>query len=289
MFLADESRQLSATLLYTALQQATLVSKLVVFGDMEQLPQYNSIMMPDQFSALESVHRLALESRWPHADLKVQTHFLNQSRRPPLALTHFLFKEVYHGQLRDGTTAPPQVTTMGSHNGYLWFVHCSDSIEELAGTSRRNPVEAKVVVKIACLFRSLNVSLSIVTPYLAQKALIEELLAKQPGWAASADSQDFGNKPAADATVFTIDSFQGGEDNAILYSPVVTGVRADGPEPFVMDKHRQTVALSWCKEFLVVVPNQQFLHQAHSCKPTLLTKLHRQAYSWQYEDNVRPL
>ena len=285
MFLADESRQLSATSLCTALQQATLVSKVAVFGDVEQLPQYRSNLMPDQLSALESVHRLALANPWLYAELKVQTHFLNQSRRLPVALTHFLSKEVYHGQLRDGTHAPPQETTMGSHDGYLRFVYCDDSSEELAGTSRKNLVEARAAVKIACLFRSLNVNLSIVTPYLAQRALIEELLAKQRGWSASSDSHGL----AADASVFTIDSYQGRENNAIIFSPVVTGVRADGAEPFVMERHRQTVALSRCKEFLVVVTNQRFLQQAHTRKPTILTKLHSQTVGWQYNDDVRPL
>lgn len=64
-----------------------------------------------------------------------------------------------------------------------------------SNSRRQNPEEARVVVKLACLYQSKAMSFRIITPYDAQRSLIENSLK--------------GENLQWEDKVFNVDSFQG--------------------------------------------------------------------------------
>lgn len=100
-------------------------------------------------------------------------------------------------------------------------------------------------------------TVAIITPYGAQKRLIDRLLDR-----GGSQGRDFADM--MDIEVNTVDSFQGSEADIVLYSTV----RTHGDISFLLDRHRLNVACSRARENLVFFGSMRFLreHEARSKK-----------------------
>ncbi|KAI9574012.1 P-loop containing nucleoside triphosphate hydrolase protein [Boletus coccyginus] len=108
------------------------------------------------------------------------------------------------------------------------------------GTSWKNFEECKAIVQLATIFQVQEKNYRIITPYDAQRSLIEEELKKA--------DLEWGDK------CFNVDSFQGNEEDYIIISLVRS--RELG---FLQDKRRVNVMLSRCKRGMVIFTNKAYI------------------------------
>ncbi|KAF8843771.1 hypothetical protein BDN67DRAFT_896582 [Paxillus ammoniavirescens] len=108
------------------------------------------------------------------------------------------------------------------------------------GTSLKNVEECKAIIQLASIFQEQQRKFKIITPYDAQRSLIENEL-KQA-------ELEWGDK------CFNVDSFQGNEEDYIIISLVRS--RDLG---FLEDKRRMNVMLSRCKRGMVIFTNKAYI------------------------------
>lgn len=130
----------------------------------------------------------------------------------------------------------------------------SQEKENGIGPSLLNRKEAEAIVDYLQtaapqLAKGRRKSVAVITPYGAQKRLIQGLLSKQPAV-----------HQAMDVEVDTVDSFQGSEADIVLYSTV----RTEGRINFLQDRQRLNVACSRARENLVFFGFTRFLRQCES-------------------------
>ncbi|KAI6108089.1 AAA domain-containing protein [Pisolithus sp. B1] len=151
----------------------------------------------------------------------------------PSAVGDFISRKVYGGKLK---TSHANLVCLPCR-----FVDVRRGQEEHSGKSWVNDAEARVVVQIARAYQALKgADFRIVTPYDAQRALIEHKLK-----AANLDHDD---------KVFNVDSFQGNEAKHIIISVV----RSDRLG-FLANRRRTNVMLSRCKKTMVICTSQAFV------------------------------
>ncbi|KAJ7903468.1 AAA domain-containing protein [Mycena olivaceomarginata] len=148
----------------------------------------------------------------------------------PEQLGTFIGKHVYDGKLK---------TVHRNSAQCCWFVDVKGK-EEAKGRSWINVAEAKAAIAEAREYYDKNKSYRIITPYDAQRALLESTLkaAKIP-WE---------NK------VFCVDSFQGNEEDYIILSIVRTEKIG-----FLAEPRRVNVMLTRCKRGMVVCASRAFV------------------------------
>ncbi|KAH0833021.1 P-loop containing nucleoside triphosphate hydrolase protein [Lanmaoa asiatica] len=199
--------------------QSTL-SKLVFIGDNKQLPPYGQEDVPELRSVFE----------FPH--LRKRAVFLNTQYRMPHVIGTFISWNVYGAKLftlHDSTN--PEACR---------FIDVNKGRETKKGHSWINFEEARIVAKLARSYESRKKSFRIITPYDAQRSLIEnQLKSEDLQW------QD---------KVFNVDSFQGNEDDHII----VSVVRSHSPG-FLRNQRRTNVMLTRCKRSMVVCSSRAFL------------------------------
>ncbi|UZJ56727.1 hypothetical protein CBS101457_006047 [Exobasidium rhododendri] len=268
----DEASQVFAATVSATLQQLHCTTKLVLFGDVKQLQPYMHENVPRLHSALQKL--ILVYEQGGIKSERIRHIHLNQSRRMPSQLTNFFSFNRYDRLLLHGDGSSPTETVPGSHSVYLRYI-CSDSTDRrTVSGSRYNSAEAENIAYIANALKTMGLSFSIVTYYAAQRAEIELYLRDESRKEGSClVSED------ADDKVFTIDSYQGKDDDFIILSTVCSQFKED-EEAFVFDQHRQTVALSRCRRGMFVVSNARFLNQMNLLGSSLLCAL------WQEADTI---
>ncbi|KAI6102405.1 P-loop containing nucleoside triphosphate hydrolase protein [Pisolithus croceorrhizus] len=160
------------------------LTKIVFIGDPKQLPPYGQEEIPTLQSIFEVNH------------LRKEVIFLDTQYRMPSAISDLISQIVYNGRLKTY-----HINSVGLP---CRFVDVRRGQEEPSGTSWVNPAEARTVVRIAGAYQAKGRDFRIVTPYDAQRALIEHQLE-----AANLEHDD---------KVFNVDSFQGNEAEHIIIS-----------------------------------------------------------------------
>ncbi|KAJ7773405.1 P-loop containing nucleoside triphosphate hydrolase protein [Mycena metata] len=161
----------------------------------------------------------------------------------PHQIGSFIGRHIYDGKLK--TDHP--ISKQG-----CFFVDVEGGVEAEKGRSWINVAEAKAVIVEAREYHEKGRSYRIITPYDAQRALLEaELKLAEIPWE---------NK------VFCVDSFQGNEDDYIIISAVRT--RKIG---FMAEVRRVNVMLTRCKKRMVIFTNRGFVEGA--AKESLVGKL----------------
>ncbi|KAF8554478.1 P-loop containing nucleoside triphosphate hydrolase protein [Imleria badia] len=151
------------------------LSKIVFIGDDKQLPPYGQEDIPELRSVFEISH------------LRRRALFLDTQYRMPHVIGDFISRNVYAGKLltcHDPETSKP-----------CRFIDVNKGRETKKGHSWVNEEEARVVAKLVELYKSRAMSFRIITPYDAQRSLIENLLKRE--------------KLPWEDKVFNVDSFQG--------------------------------------------------------------------------------
>ncbi|KAG1876585.1 P-loop containing nucleoside triphosphate hydrolase protein [Suillus subalutaceus] len=117
------------------------------------------------------------------------------------------------------------------------------SQEQLHGTSWKNLGECQTILLIASMLQEKNKQFRIITPYDAQRSLIEEHLKLQ--------KLDWEDK------CFNVDSFQGHEEDYIVISLVRSTALG-----FLADLRRTNVMLTRCKKGMIICTSQKFMKRA---------------------------
>ncbi|PAV16516.1 atp-dependent helicase nam7 [Pyrrhoderma noxium] len=208
-----------------------VLEKMVFIGDDRQLPPFAS----DQNESLDSV----FENKGLMKSVKVQ--LLDVQYRMPPAIGDFLSKNVYSGLLNSWEGHPVQK----DDSLCVQFVDVKDSKEEVFKKSYFNVAEANAVLAIIDILYRKQKKYKVITPYEAQRDYIEDELRKK--------SSNGGDGLSWKNTVFTVDSFQGNEEDYIIIS--LTRTQQLG---FLNDIRRSNVMLSRAKEGMYIVTNAGF-------------------------------
>ncbi|OCH94375.1 hypothetical protein OBBRIDRAFT_789283, partial [Obba rivulosa] len=162
----------------------------------------------------------------------------------PETIGSFISKHVYNGRLK----------TVHSFNDALTcrFVDIPMGKEIKSGNSFVNEHEANVTIALVRIFHARGKTFRIITPYDAQRGLIERRLKAE-------------NLPWEDKC-FNVDSFQGHEADHILIS-VVRSEKVG----FLVNPRRVNVMLSRCKRSMIICTSRSFL--ADKAAATLVGKL----------------
>lgn len=197
------------------------LTKIVFIGDDKQLPPHGQ----REISTLQSIFEVN------HLQEKVV--FLDTQYRLPRVIGDFISQKVYDGKLK--------TCHANSASHPCRFVDVERGRERQSGKSWINLAEARVVVRIASAYQAEGLDFRIITPYDAQRSLIENELQ-----ASNLRHED---------KVFNVDSFQGNEAEHILIS-LVRSHRTG----FLVNQRRANVMLTRCKKSMVICSSRAFIH-----------------------------
>lgn len=196
------------------------LTKIVFIGDPKQLPPYGQ----EEISTLQSIYEVR--------HLRKEVLFLDTQYRMPTAIGELISQKVYNGKLKTR-----HANTVSSP---CRFIDVRRGQEKQSGKSWVNPAEARIVVQIAAAYQAKEFDFRIVTPYDAQRALIEHELE-----AANLDHDD---------KVFNVDSFQGNEADRVIISVVRTDKLG-----FLANQRRTNVMLTRCKKAMDICTSRRFI------------------------------
>ncbi|KAI6038718.1 P-loop containing nucleoside triphosphate hydrolase protein [Pisolithus marmoratus] len=193
------------------------LSKIAFIGDHKQLPPYGQEEIPTLQSIFEFKH------------LRKEVLLLDTQCD---AVGDLISQKVYDGKLKtyhENSVSLP-----------CRFVNVERGQETQSGKSWINPSEARAVVQIAGAYQAKGLDFRIITPYDAQRSLIECELQ-----AANVRHED---------KVFNVDSFQGHEAEHIIISVV----RSD-KLGFLANQQRTNVMLTRCKQTMHICTSRAFI------------------------------
>ncbi|KAI6108106.1 P-loop containing nucleoside triphosphate hydrolase protein [Pisolithus sp. B1] len=189
------------------------------------------VLIFDEGSQIEVGNYLPVLHRFTNTLTKIVFIGDPKQHRMPIAIGELISQKVYNGKLK---TCHPNSVGLPCR-----FVDVRRGQEKQLGKSW-NPAEARVVVQIAGAYQAKRLDFRIVTPYDAQRALIEHELE-----VANLDHDD---------KVFNVDSFQGNEAEHIIISVV----RSD-KLGFLANQRRTNVMLTRCKRAMDICTSRAFI------------------------------
>ncbi|KAI3933244.1 hypothetical protein MKW92_003652 [Papaver armeniacum] len=153
----------------------------------------------------------------------------------------------------------------GAMFGPYSFISISDGREEVddVGHSRRNIVEVAVVMKIVRMLHKAwqdskqNLSIGIISPYIAQVAAIQDKVGKK-----------YDKHDGFSLRVKTVDGFQGGEEDIIIISTVRSN--KGGSIGFLSNFQRANVALTRARHCLWILGDERTLLNSETCWSSLV-------------------
>ena len=192
-------------------------------------------------------------------------HFLADQFRSAAEIVGYLNDEFYEGRLRPAQ-APGRVTIPTGYKPGLGWLDVPGRIEREDG-GPVNRAEAEAVVKVLTGMireRGFTGSIGVLSPFNAQVAL---LLRRIQAELSEAEQE------AVSLRVSTIDRFQGGEADVILFSLVVAeGVQAGTLGFYTRERRRVNVAISRARAMCLVVGDKAFVGRSEV--PLLQRLLH---------------
>ncbi|KAI5983332.1 P-loop containing nucleoside triphosphate hydrolase protein [Pisolithus albus] len=208
------------------------LSKIAFIGDHKQLPPHGQ----EEISTLQSVFEVK--------HLREKVLLLDTQYRMPNAIGDFISRKVYKGKLK---TCHPNAVSLPCR-----FVNVERGQEKQSGKSWINPLEARVVVQLAGVCQVKGLDFRIITPYDAQRSLIERELQSA--------------KVSHEDKVFNVDSFQGNEAEHIIISVVRSNKLG-----FLNNQRRTNVMLTRCKKTMDICTSRAFI--TGPAESTLIGKL----------------
>lgn len=229
--------------------------KCIIIGDHYQLPPTIDSALLDQdkieyedreFISEELFNRSLFEHLYVKAPDTNKSMLTTQYRMPPVLGT--LISELfYEGRVENGqSTYNKKPYVFPSHLNWLDLSYVEAYREEAPkGKSPRNEYEANLVVDIVLKIRKISDSrIAIITPYKGQKSCIRRAFSRK------------GIKDASSLNVAcnTVDAFQGDEAELIIFCTT----RSQRPTSFFSDDARINVALSRCKNELLIIGSRKY-------------------------------
>lgn len=250
LVIVDEAGQIGTADVLVPLVRAR---RAVLVGDHQQLPPYLDSEVEVWGKGIDdpAVRRLlshsALEllvNGLPPANV-VQ---LTEQRRMPLVIARFISDTFYQGRLETAVARDHTDQLFTSAFAFVDTARLPDGTrceQQARGEDRglrgyHNPAEARLLVKLAAHYDQLGQEWAVIVPYRAQIKEITNALVKLIGQA-----------DKVRLNVGSVDSFQGGERDVILYG--FTRSNPAGNVGFLKELRRANVAFTRAKRQLVLV------------------------------------
>ncbi|PRQ41353.1 putative hydrolase [Rosa chinensis] len=232
------------------------VKHAVLVGDECQLPAIvNSIVSDEAGFARSLLERLSSVGH--------SKHLLNMQYRMHPSISFFPNSSFYNNMILDAPNlkrrSQEKNYLKGSMFGPYSFINVIGGREEKDedGRSRKNMVEVAIVSQILRkLYKEWvdskqNLSIGIVSPYAAQVVAIEDKL-----------GQKYNNLDGFIVKVKTVDGFQGGEEDIIIFSTVRSNCQQS--LEFISKPQRINVALTRARHCLWILGNERTLCDSES-------------------------
>ncbi|KAF9223780.1 P-loop containing nucleoside triphosphate hydrolase protein [Gyrodon lividus] len=251
----DEASQIEIGDYIPLFSTITTIRKAIFIGDDKQLPPHGQADIQELQSIFE-VHHLAGKNSTTGKNPII---FLDTQYRMPPQIGNFIAQTVYPGASEG---SEPLLNSSEHHplaqekSLLCRFVDVAGQ-QVSHGTSWKNVEECKAIVQLASIFQQQGKKFKIITPYDAQRALIEnELKVAELKWG---------------DTCFNVDSFQGKfisyvEDDLFTYfcvgneeDYIVISLVRSRDLGFLEDKRRMNVMLSRCKRGMVIFTNKAYI------------------------------
>ena len=249
----DEASQSTEPAAWIPIQYA---QRLVLAGDHCQLPP--TVVSPE---ALRGGFNISLMERL--LDLGGPRQMLNVQYRMHRDIMAFSADSFYDGNLQADDTVStalladlPHVTSSPLTATPIHFIDTAgasyDEEPEPDGESRRNPLEAELVVKKVNELLEHGLApehIAVISPYSAQVKYLREKLSTTA--AGESAQHGYGGLSMAGIEIDSVDGFQGREKEAVIVSLVRSN--SDGDVGFLADTRRMNVALTRAKRKLIVI------------------------------------
>ncbi|CAK5268391.1 unnamed protein product [Mycena citricolor] len=243
------------------------LTKLVFIGDDKQLPPYGHSDIPSLQSVYELKHlrkkAVFLDTQYrsmPYPDYRMKLTLCRCSM--PIRLGSFISQHVYFNKLQ---------SSHKKTDNCCHFIDVPGCKEEFKGHGWINRSEVKAVIAQARRCHFMGQSYRIITPYDAQRAMIEQVLKSSNGlpWEDKVFCVDsFQGKPLTiNCTSHVLnEGLAGNEDDVIILSIVRTEKIG-----FLKESRRVNVMLSRCKQEMRICTSRSFVEGVAA--DTLIGKL----------------
>ncbi|HKS47084.1 MAG TPA: AAA domain-containing protein [Amycolatopsis sp.] len=265
--IVDEAGQIATADVLVPLVRAR---RAVLVGDHRQLPP---IVELEVLALLgEAAHDPAVQALLQRSTLEnlvgalpaSHVEMLTQQRRMPKVIADFVSDTFYDGKLRTMVTRVHDDDVFASP---LAFVDLSDlpeakRRERSTGQGRENVAEARLLSRLATHYHVRGKEWALIVPYAAQRRLVVSIL-----------QEHIPDQDVVQSGVGTVDSFQGGERDVILYG--FTRSNSAAQVGFLDELRRANVAFTRAKQQLVLVGDLEMLLRARDTGfRELMRKLH---------------
>jgi hypothetical protein len=290
--IVDEAGQIGIA---DALVPLTRVRRGVLVGDDRQLPPFLDTAVADRARETGDPGLLRLTSQSALEQLRVglpSTHVvqLTRQRRMPAEIADFISASFYRGRL---LTEKEHRHTDPLFASPMAFVDTSSLPDRARRESRTraaegrgrkgpfNTCEARLLARLAAFYHDRGAEWVVIVPYLAQRTEVVRHLTPL-----------IGDSELAGASVGSVDSYQGGERDVVLYG--FTRSNTDGRIGFLKELRRVNVALTRAKTQLVLTGDLSTLLNADDPGfRTLAENLHRHLLDrgdlWNVQDIMAAL
>lgn len=232
----DEASQIEVGSYIPLFTTSSTIRKVTFIGDDKQLPPHGQ----EQIGELQSIFEVE--------HLKRHRILLDTQYRMPCQIGGFISEAVYEELLKSHEGHPLADADVPTCH----FINVP-GVQVSHGTSWKNLNECQAILKLAHIFQDQRKKFKIITPYDAQRTLIEsELKAAEMQW---------------EDKCFNVDSFQGNEEDYIIISLVRSWELG-----FLADLRRTNVMLTRCKRGMVIFTNKVFMGKYG--KESLVGQLH---------------
>jgi AAA domain len=268
----DEAGQVAAPNLLVPLVRA---ERAVLVGDHLQLPPFAEQELADWARAenptvADLVTKSAFELLFPYAP-EGSRQMLNIQRRMPRVIGDFISGQFYGGSLDSDTNRPDRDELFAAP---LAFVDTA----ELPAAGRRerrprpgepwpdkswvNDAEAELIADLAAHYDARKSDWVVIVPFSAQAGRVSALLVKR-----------LGDEELAASRVASVDSFQGGEHDTVIFG--FTRSNSHASVGFFNDVRRSNVAFSRARQRLIMVGDMTTLVNASDTGfRAMMTALH---------------
>lgn len=255
----DEAGQIGTADVLVPLVRAR---RAVLVGDHQQLPPYLDSEVEVWGKGIDDP---AVRTLLSHSALELMVDGLpptnvvplTEQRRMPLVIARFISDTFYQGRLGTAVVRDHTDQLFTSPFAFVDTARLPDTTQReqpAEGRDRglrgyRNPAEARLLVKLAAHYDQLGQDWAVIVPYRAQ---IKEITTGLVALIGQADKVRL--------NVGSVDSFQGGERDVILYG--FTRSNPDGNVGFLKELRRANVAFTRAKRQLVLVGDLSTLTSA---------------------------
>lgn len=237
--------------------------KIIMVGDHKQLPPIleeetirNSKSKFDESNLdYKTIYNSIFMKLYEHVPAENKQLLSTQYRMHP-AIGTMISHIFYDNQLTNGISLKDRTHTISIYKdlAVVWIdtSKCKDRFDERVITSYRNFLEANIVKEQLKIVnesvKGCNYDVGIITPYNGQKNLIKKEITPLNC-----------NNTNGKVIVNSVDAFQGGQKDIIIYSTVRSSEKRKNID-FIKSKERLNVSFSRAKRLLIIIGDSQFLN-----------------------------